>query len=41
MIKSNISPYRVNVSGNQNSCIVFIGKQKFRSLDDSGGENVH
>ena len=36
--KNNISTYRVNVSGNPNSCIVFIGKQKFRSLVDTGAE---
>ena len=36
--KNNISTYRVNVFGNPNLCIVFIGKQKFRSLDDSGVE---
>ena len=28
----------INVSGNPNSCLVTIGKQKFRSLVDTGAE---
>ena len=36
--KNNFSTYKVNISGNPNSCIVFIGKQKFRCLVDTGAE---
>ena len=36
--KNNFTTYKVNISGNPNSCIVFIGKQKFRCLVDTGAE---
>ena len=30
--------FRINVSGSPNSCLVKIGKQKCRTLDDTGAE---
>ncbi|MEW8091488.1 MAG: retropepsin-like aspartic protease, partial [Candidatus Thiodiazotropha endolucinida] len=37
-ITENTKTFRINVSGNPNSCIVRIDKQKYRSLVDTGAE---
>ena len=37
-IAENTKTFRINVSGNPNSCLVRIDKQKYRSLVDTGAE---
>ena len=32
----DIPTYKINLAGSQNSCIIKIGKNKFRSLVDTG-----
>ena len=36
--KLNQEKFRINVSGSPISCLVKIGKQKFRTLVDTGAE---
>ena len=34
----SIPTYKINLAGSPNSCIIKIGKNKFRSLVDTGAE---